>query len=294
MAPEWFTEALDDAPESRVTRVEGADIHYLHWPNPGAPGLILQHGHAAHAHWWDFIAPALHRDYEIIAVDQSGSGDSDHRDTYTPAVMAQEILACSEDAGLTRPHLTGHSFGGTIARIAAWLHPEAFSSLVIVDSLITGSRGNRQPPPMPRKRERRYPSIEEAARRFRLRPPQPCDNAFILAHIARHSVKDVAGEYEFKLDSAVFAKMPADEHYPSGADMIRSLTVPHGLIYGELSRFYPTGCEPGLRELFGDYVIGIPDAHHHVFVDQPLAFIDALAGMLKMLKQRGDTGAQPR
>lgn len=269
----------------RSTTVQGAKISYQHWPNPGAPGLVLLHGHAAHARWWDFVAPAFTARYNVIAIDQSGSGESEHRDSYTMPVFAEELLACSVDAELEKPHLVGHSFGGTISRIACWLHPEAFSSLVMVDSVIPSSKGDRSPPSMPRTKTRYYPSAEQAMRRFRLRPPQPCANDFVVAHIARHSVKETEAGYMFKLDPAVFAKMPIESNYPVATDMIRELKLPVAMIYGESSRFFPPGSEAFLTRLFGeDYVTGISEAHHHVFLDQPLRFITALEDMLLKLQ----------
>ncbi|MBV9329981.1 MAG: hypothetical protein JOZ55_00345, partial [Alphaproteobacteria bacterium] len=60
-APEWFAEAVETAPEDRFVTVEGARVHYLRWGDREKPGLLLVHGNAAHAHWWDFIAPYLAR-----------------------------------------------------------------------------------------------------------------------------------------------------------------------------------------------------------------------------------------
>ncbi|MDA0979246.1 MAG: alpha/beta hydrolase [Proteobacteria bacterium] len=280
-SPAWFDRFLRDTPTSRSTTVEGARIAYLHWENPGAPGLVFVHGHAAHAHWWDFIAPAFHETCNVLALDLSGAGDSDHRQAYSVRQFAAEILACIDDAGLGRAHLVGHSFGGTLSRIAAWLHPDAFRSLVLVDSMIPATRGARTPPPLPRSRTRHYPTIEEAVRRFRLRPPQPASHDYIISHIARHSVRREAAGYVFKLDAAVFAKMLPDESLPAATEMIRDLGIPAAMIYGDHSRFFPAEAIPFLHTLLPeDNIVAIADAHHHVFLDQPLAFNEALAGLL--------------
>ena len=78
-APQWFKDALAIKPESSFVEVSGARIHYLRWGDRARPGLLLVHGNAAHAHWWDFIAPFLARDYNVAAMDLSGMGDSDWR-----------------------------------------------------------------------------------------------------------------------------------------------------------------------------------------------------------------------
>ena len=59
-------------PASHFTEVKGAAIHYLRWHQPNKATVLLVHGHAAHAHWWDAVAIHLRKDFDIIAVDLSG------------------------------------------------------------------------------------------------------------------------------------------------------------------------------------------------------------------------------
>ena len=283
MQPDWFQQALKQDPDHHYVDIEGARIHYQRWscPDPNAKGLLLVHGHAAHAHWWDFIAPAFTRQFNVVAPDLSGSGDSDHRDAYSATGFAREIIGVSDDAGFNTPVVIGHSFGGAMTRVAAWQHRQAFSGLILVDSAVPGHRGSRQAPPMPKLRERFYPSEREGMRRFRLRPPQPCENRYILDHIAATSLRAADRGYHFKYDSAVFAKMRHAEDFPAATDMIRSLSIPVGMIYGENSRFFPTEVVRELEKVIPPVRIrSVPDAHHHVFLDQPLAFIDKLKELL--------------
>ncbi|MBO6554985.1 MAG: alpha/beta hydrolase [Pseudomonadales bacterium] len=284
MTPDWFQQHLDQRPEHRYIEVDGAIIHYQYWPattKRDHGSLIFVHGHAAHAHWWDFIAPAFRDRYDLVALDMSGSGDSDHRAAYSAAAFGQEILAVSKDAGLQKPTIVGHSFGGAMTRIAAWQHRDAFSEIVLVDSAIPHHKGARTAPPMPKIKERYYPSLKEGMRRFRLRPPQACENQYVLDHIAAHSLKTTEQGFQFKYDSAVFAKMQHTEDFPSAADMIKDLTIPVNIIYGEKSRFFPSEAVAELTQLVDQTRIwGIPDAHHHVFLDQPIGFIDVLNDLL--------------
>ena len=82
-APGWFWEAVDTKPESGSVEVQDVDISFFKWSDPGNPGLLFVHGHNAHAHWWDFIAPAYKDEFQTVALDLSGMGDSDHRDDYS-------------------------------------------------------------------------------------------------------------------------------------------------------------------------------------------------------------------
>ena len=91
-APDWFQQYTTLARNDHWITVAGARIHYQSWNDQEAkPGLLFVHGHAAHAHWWDFIAPAFIDNYKVAAMDMSGAGDSDHRDAYSARTFAEEI-----------------------------------------------------------------------------------------------------------------------------------------------------------------------------------------------------------
>jgi pimeloyl-ACP methyl ester carboxylesterase len=279
--PDWFKSAIDQKPDGGFFESEGTRCHFLHWPNPGRQALLLIHGHGAHAHWWDFVAPSFTECFDVVAVDLSGCGDSEHRQEYSAAAFASELIDCCRHTGLVNPVLVGHSFGGAIARTAAYLHQDIFGGLVLVDSLVPARKGARQPPPMPRTKTRYYPTLAEGLRRFRLRPPQPCANDYLVSHIASHSLKETADGYCFKLDPAIFAKMSGDDSLPAGSDMIRALSIPVGCIYGEESRFFPPDAIEAMQDLVGkSRVTGIQGAHHHVFLDQPQAFCRVLSALL--------------
>lgn len=285
MHPAWFTEAVAQKPEHHNLEILGKRIHCQTWGDDSLPGLLFVHGHAAHAHWWDFIAPQFQQDYRVAAMDMSGNGDSQHRDQYSASQFAEEIAAVSKWLG-TDTLVVAHSFGGSMARIAAHLYPESLRGLILVDSVISSNRREASTPqPVAPPRERIYASIEQAAKRFRLRPPQPRPKSYIQEYIANHSVQQVETGYRFKLDPQVFDKMwPESEPLPDGVSMVENLKVPCGYIYGELSRFCPAEAIVMLKALFpAENLIGIPEAYHHVFLDQPEEFVVQLRLLLNRL-----------
>ena len=114
-APGWFTRAIDTTPESHRIDVDGTSIHYLAWGERDLPGIVLVHGGAAHAHWWDHIGPSFLPDYRVVALDLSGHGDSDRREEYTLRAWTEEVAAVIDDAGFTSPPVVvGHSMGGFV------------------------------------------------------------------------------------------------------------------------------------------------------------------------------------
>ncbi len=55
----------------------GVRLHALDHGGENKPVLLLLHGAAAHAHWWDRIAPEFGDLFRPVAPDLRGHGDSD-------------------------------------------------------------------------------------------------------------------------------------------------------------------------------------------------------------------------
>jgi pimeloyl-ACP methyl ester carboxylesterase len=284
--PDWFSEFIRQESNDHFIDVDNASIHYQTWNDADKPGLLFVHGHAAHSHWWDFIAPAFLDKYQVAAMDMSGNGDSSHREQYSASGFANEILQVARQLG-EETTVVGHSFGGAMTRIAAHQHQDDFKAIVLVDSVISGNKSVRPPPTRPRQKSHYYESAEAGMKRFRLRPAQPCDNRYLLDYIARHSLKETDQGFEFKVDQSVFSRMVQEQaaDLPDAVTMIRAIKCPVAFIHGDLSRFFPPGNRDLLESLIEThYLMNIKDAHHHVFLDQPLEFIRALKILLSRLQ----------
>lgn len=281
-APRWFEDALRAPRESREVEVEGCRIHYLRWGDPRLPGLVLVHGGGAHAEWWSFLAPLLTRGYHVAALDLSGHGDSGHRPEYLPQHWTQEVLAVARDSGMTSPPVVvGHSLGGLVTIFTAAEHGDHLAGAVIVDAPV------RRPAPESEKMQyaadfrnpKTYPTQEAALAKFRLVPDQPCENRYIVDHIALHSLRELpgGGGWTWKFDPQVFRRRP-----PNLSEALAAVRVRVALFRGALSTVVPEETSQYMYELLqrNAPVTEIPEAHHHLILDQPLAFIAALRTLL--------------
>lgn len=285
--PEWFFEAVETEYETGSVEVDECDVVYQHWKGgSGKRGLLLIHGMYAHSHWWDFIAPAFLDSYDVAATNLTGMGDSDFRYEYDSVTYADEIVAVCDELGFGNDVMVvAHSFGGAMAVKAMNLYPERFGGLILVDS---GIRHPDDPPPehltmMMGGKGKVYPDKATALGRFRLQPPQPCENAYILEYIARHSLLPMDdGGWSWKFDDDLPATLKGGERVP---DDFRNLQVKLGLIYGAKSELFSARTLEYMRELVPQSfpAVGIEDAQHHVFLDQPQAFIAELKAMLTKL-----------
>jgi pimeloyl-ACP methyl ester carboxylesterase len=279
--PDWFKNAIATPYAEHTIEVLGCPIHYLRWGDPGNPGLVLVHGGAAHAHWWAFLAPLLIQHYSVVAIDLSGHGDSGRRELYPRRTWAEEVMAVSRSAGFVGPPiLVGHSMGGLVSIVAAALYGDELAGAIIVDAPV------RKPDPESQEGDRgrsfrnpkTYPSIDAARSHFRLVPPQPCENEYVLDYIAEKSLRPVDGGVTWKFDPVVFvlAKQEAMHEHLAG---VRCRVA---LLRGEKSYVVPPETGEYMYQLLhrNAPLVSIPEAHHHLILDQPLAFIAALRALL--------------
>jgi pimeloyl-ACP methyl ester carboxylesterase len=282
--PDWFWQAVETNAEPHKVEVDECDVAYRRWAGDEGRGLLFIHGMNAHSHWWDFIAPQFAGRYKVAAMDLTGMGDSDFRYEYDAATYSNEIVGVLDDLGFENDAIVvAHSFGGYMSVKAANLFPERFETLVLVDS---GIRHPDEPPPdRPSMggRAKRYPDRETALARFRLQPPQPCDNQYILDYIARHSLMPMDGGWAWKFDEDLTTTMKGGERL---ADDYRGLRTRLGVIYGDKSELFSRRTLEYMRELVPQEfpAVAVENAQHHVFLDQPLAFVAALDEMLTTLR----------
>ncbi|MDG2528510.1 alpha/beta fold hydrolase [Caulobacter endophyticus] len=282
-APAWFEDAIAIAPERSTIEVQGVDIELLTWGEVGKPGLLFLHGNGAHADWWSFIAPSFARDWRVAAISWAGMGSSGWREAYSADTFAAEAFAAVEaaqlEAGGHKPIFVGHSFGGFPTLFCAVRHAERLRGAILVDSSIQPPEKRwKGPPPRSGKGMPIYPSLEDALSRFRLAPPQPCENLYIADFIARRSLRQTEGGWTWKFDPAIWHKFSM----PDLGEMLTQIACPAALMWGERSGLmHAETLDYMIAQMPKDVLrLPIPDADHHVMLDQPLAFVAGLRGLL--------------
>jgi pimeloyl-ACP methyl ester carboxylesterase len=274
--PDWFAAAVAVQPEQHTATVEGTPIAYRAWGDPAARGIVLVHGGAAHARWWDHIAPLLTNGWRVIAPDLSGHGDSGRRPRYSLDIWASEVLGVVTDAGITSPVVIGHSMGGFVALRMATLFGSRIAGAVAIDSPVrdiapedAAARQRRAFGPL-----RVYPTREEAMARFRPIPDQPVLR-YIAEYVAAASIRPVEGGWTWKFDPRIFVRDQFTPTLLTRLDCrVALFRAEHGIVseqlgevmYDRLGRVAP--------------LVEIPVAGHHIMFDQPIALVSALRTLL--------------
>lgn len=284
-APDWFRWALAQPHEQGRVDVEGAGIEWLAWGTRGRPGVLLVTGNGAHMGWWRWIAPFLAQDYRVSALSWSGMGGSDWRDAYSPELFVREAMVVAETTGLFdgsfAPVMVGHSFGGILTALAAATVGARLRGAVLIDArLHTRSVWGANAEPVPPRRIR--PSREDTIAGFRLQPRQPQRNRFILDLIAGEALEAAEGGWRWRADPQIRHKTDLGTNLTG---LITRALCPLMFVRGGLSTTLTQDIWAEHQRLApaGSPFIEIPDAHHHVMIDQPIALLSVIRTLLAML-----------
>ena len=296
--PSWFTKAINQKRHSHFVNVENCKIHYQRWAQPNdqlsKPALLFVHGGGAHSHWWDFIAPSFLDEYDVLAIDLSGMGESEHRDTYSDSLYAKELVAVCRDAGhLNNISIISHSYGGRSVLTLALEKPEILKSIIITDcTLFSPTKqskmlgGKKDIPASPFGRKKIYPTKTAGLERFKLIPPQSCDNQFLVDYIADFSLGSVEGGWSWKFDMDFVSKRDEELENYSLLDRIGAIECPVANLYGENSLLFPENMVQIYKEKYPEHTrfYRLENARHHLLLDQPEAFIRVLKQIMEELE----------
>jgi pimeloyl-ACP methyl ester carboxylesterase len=282
-APDWFKQALALQPERGYVEAAGARIETLCWGDSGRPGLLLCHGNAANADLWRFVAPFFAARRRVVALSWSGMGRSSWRADYSVATFAEEAMTVAAHFGMfepqAKPMFVGHSAGGGPVLYAAHHWGHRLGGAVLVDSRVLPPEeaalhqtGRTHPV---------YATLPQALAHYRFVPDQPCENLFIADMLARASLAQIGGGWTWRFDPVLWRNFRIGSIWP----LLGSMKCPVAIMCGEKSSLMAGDVLPRmLREMSPQTTcLMIPEAHHHVMIDQPLAFIVGLRSLLEQL-----------
>ena len=295
--PEWFIAALKVPREDAYVEISGAKVHYLRWGSAEKPKLLITHGFLAHARCFAFIAPFFAQDYDVVAFDLAGMGDSEMRGAADTAARGREFTEIAEALDMfadgQKPTIIAHSFGSGAALTAVTQSPDAFAGLVVCDLMIMRPEllekywsGDRASPGSgnPDKPNKHYPSYAAGRKRYILSPPQPVEEPVLLDYIAYHSLKNEGDSWTWKFSPEVFRRSNKPDEWLNMGKRLVQAPGRKAIVHGGNSLLFSTDSAAYIHELGGDNIpiIAVPGARHHLMLDQPLAFVAALRSILAL------------
>ena len=276
--------ALEPAPYTEsFVEIDGARLHIQDYGGSGKPPMLCVHGGGANAHWYDFVAGGFTDDYHVRAIDLLGHGDSDwdtsEPPSYNYAHQAGDIDALTKKIDLRDFVLIGHSMGGAISSMYAATYPGRARALIIVDSnLIMSPERIAGFQVVADRPARAYTTQEEFIENYRVRPGGSTARAEALRYIARHSGRRFDdGLWRHKVDRRTYANR---ELFDSLA-LWEKIKIPALLMKGAQSQrmTYEAIAEIQKRAPQVKMTL-VPDAEHHITLDNPAGFIRAARDFL--------------
>jgi pimeloyl-ACP methyl ester carboxylesterase len=169
--------------------------------------------------------------------------------------------------------------GGFAALQAAIDSRDEMKGVIVIDSPV------REPSPEEDSANRRlafgplrvYPTVAEALARFHPVPDQPSSLPYVIRHVGRTSLRPVEGGWTWKFDPG-FSAHRGEPLEPAALARVSCrvaiLRAEFGLVTPDIGVF--------MHEQLGRNapVIEIPNAYHHVMLDQPLSLVTAIRTLL--------------
>ena len=118
-----------------MPRVETNGVETYYERRGDGPPVVFVHGLGwDHRSWYPQL-DALADDYELVAYDHRGHGETGAgASVRSIEQLAADLHALVEELGLDRPVLCAHSYGGLVASEYAIQYPDALSGIAFVDA----------------------------------------------------------------------------------------------------------------------------------------------------------------
>ena len=259
--------------KTRRFKANGLLLNCLDYGGEGKPPLLFLHGGSAHAHWWDFVAPALTDDFHALALDQRGHGNSEWTSewAYGSRHYVSDLDQVIEGWEFGVPVLIGHSMGGHNVLLYAAEHGPKVPAIIVIDTMpaytelaVEFLRTFAERP------ARHFSSLEEAVANFKVMPRETLAAKEVLEHVARHTYRQQEdGLWTYKLDRRTLIREPA-----SVWDGLHRISCPALVVKITDSNIMER--DTALRVVAalpkGRYV-EIGNSYHHVMFDNPTALI---------------------
>jgi pimeloyl-ACP methyl ester carboxylesterase len=114
-----------------IARLADLELHYVR-RGSGEPLLLIMGMSGNHLHWGEPFLSELERDFDVIAYNHRGVGDSSRlTGPLTIAQLAEDAAGLLDALELESVHVMGISMGGMVAQELVLRHPERVRTLTL-------------------------------------------------------------------------------------------------------------------------------------------------------------------
>lgn len=257
----------------RRTQVNDLDIAYQRAGE--GPALVLLHGFIADSRVWRRQMEDFSRDFDTIAWDAPGCGDSsDPGEEFSMSRYADCLAKLLENIGVSSAHFLGLSWGGTLALELCRRHPARVRSLILADTYAgwTGSLGAEAA------EQRLARCLRESEMQAEEWIPQWVPDAF--SNGAPQAVLDELAAIMSGFHPRGFRAM-SRAVAPDFREVLPQITVPTLLLWGADDKRSPVSVGEIMRDgIPGSRLVVLPQAGHVSNMEQPERFNESVRAFL--------------
>ena len=244
----------------KYQEINGTTVYYEFYPNPSAKTTIIcLHGFLASCFCFRHLIRDLQTNFQIVAIDIPPFGKSGKSSSfeYSYRNIARTLLQLLDTLKIDKGTIIGHSMGGQIALYMVHEQSHRFDKAILL-----ASSGYLQ-------RARRFaiflsylPFAHKLVKRHLIRTGGIQGNLEQVVHDKSFISEEMKAGYlePFLKDEAIFralAKMLRDREGDLSAEILRTISIPCYLIWGEEDRIVPLSVG---RRLAND----LPDARLYI------------------------------
>ncbi|WP_326536780.1 alpha/beta fold hydrolase [Pseudorhodoferax sp.] len=245
------------APTALTAAVDGGRMAFVlqgQADDGAAPTVVFQSGLGDDHRTWSAVLQQLPGQFQAIAPDRPGYGDSPPRgDVRDACRIAQEQRTLLRRAGMAPPYvLVGHSLGGWYQYVYARLYPEDVAGLVLLDPTHPGTQAALA---------ERHPA------------------AASLLQLARNTVFTPAMAQEFDAQSACLERVEQQAPLAAPALLLASTDTP--VYYGAALRETLETLRQDWLRRSGAALSRVAGSGHRIQQDAPAAVVQAIEALAR-------------
>jgi 2-hydroxymuconate-semialdehyde hydrolase len=267
-------------PEKHTTTIQQHEMFYRTM-GQGKETIVLMHGIPTHSYLWVQIMNMLSDEYQVIAPDLIGFGQSSRAksEEITLPKQAEYIIELLDQLQILKAHFIGHDLGGGIAQILATKYTNRVASMVVCD----GVTYNNWPLPMVVSiRKPTAPEFEPTP----LLIERMLRGGLYHQHLATPNlIEQFTSPFAHLLGGKELqmASFALDHHQTQDlVDELPSINMTSTFIWGEHDPYIPPYWAYVLKDVIPNSEIRlISDASHYCMIDNPIEVYQSIINHLE-------------
>lgn len=263
-------------------KTNGIDVYYES-TGSGQPLLLI--ASLGYGLWmWHKMIPGLAKEFQVIAFDNRGAGQTDKPDgPYTVQMLAADTAGLLDALGIRQAAVMGHSMGGFVAQELALNRPDLVGKLILSSTNFGGPH--------------HIPVTPEALAVMMDRSGDPIDlvkrgiavasapgfaeaQPGVVQELVAYRLTNPVPPAQYQSQVAIgLGLMSAEACFEQ---RLKNITVPALILFGEHDKVVPPGnAELLAREIPGSTIYILGNAGHIFPIEVPEAAVQAVVQFLK-------------